>query len=93
MIWITKIGSKENFREGNKLRVMVVSFQDCHIVNLKQHFMTDFILLKLALYKNVIWTYIHILYFGLLYTYIWERPAETGHRARAVPFSRKRRSV
>ena len=24
---------------------------------------------------------------------IWERPAETGHRARAVPFSRKRRSV
>ena len=25
--------------------------------------------------------------------YIWERPAETGHRARAVPFSRKRRSV
>ena len=25
--------------------------------------------------------------------YIWERPAQTGHRARAVPFSRKRRSV
>ena len=24
---------------------------------------------------------------------IWERPAETGHRARALPFSRKRRSV
>ena len=24
---------------------------------------------------------------------IWERPAETGHRARAAPFSRKRRSV
>ena len=24
---------------------------------------------------------------------IWERPAETGRRARAVPFSRKRRSV
>ena len=24
---------------------------------------------------------------------IWERPAETDHRARAVPFSRKRRSV
>ena len=25
--------------------------------------------------------------------YIWECPAETGHRARALPFSRKRRSV
>ena len=38
---------------------------------------------------------IFIKYIGEYYIilYIWERPAETGHRARAVPFSRKRRSV
>ena len=92
------------WREGNKFLILILYVDDillaCNDRNkmeeIKQNLNKSFEMTDVGKPKFFSWFGNKKIQRVLKITqekYIWERPAEMGHRARAVPFSRKRRSV